>query len=346
MTTEHRTARALAVLRRVLLRVAWLLAAIAIAAGSAGIVAAVGGPAGSGDHPELTWTGDQAIRPGLAAALDDLHGLSTDVDRLGTLGRGALASISARDTDALRGAIDDGSVLVSTIADESTAIRTRLRSLPGVDGRAPPLPDAASLTLGAATQARYAALDAALGATAGLDDAWLRLTAGSLAAMRLATALEDHDLSTAAAARLGRGAHYAAALDQLDRSDELVAEARKQRDTLANAADVSTLTRWLDLNAAYDDALRRLYRALRESRGRATPAVRDAIAGEQAAHAMLPPDTRALVVIMGDVARGGINQAVIAIEEARGDLDRAIEALDTPMPSEPPGASAVPVASG
>lgn len=321
---------ALGFLRRALLRLGWLVAAVAIGAGSAGIVAAVGGPAGSGNHPELTWTGDQAIRPGLAAVLDDLRALSDQVDRLGTLGRGALASVSARDTGQLQSAIDDGSGLVSEIATASGAIRTRLRALPGIEGLAPPLPEEAALTLGAATQARYAALDAALTTTTGLNEAWLRLTAGSLAAIRLSTVLQDHDLSTAAAARLGRGAHYAAALGQLDRSDELVAEARTQRDTLANAADVSTLTRWLDLNAAYDKALRRLYAALRSSHGRATQAVRDAIAGEQAAHAQLPPDTRALVVIMGELARGGINQAVIAIEQARGDLDAAIDSLDAP----------------
>jgi hypothetical protein len=314
-------------LRRALLRIAWLAAAVAIAAGSAGIVAAVGGPAGSGDHPELTWAGDQAIKPGLDATLDDLRGLSNDVERLGTLGRGALASLAARDSDQLRQAIDDGSQLVGSIGTTSSEIRRRLRALPGVNGLAPPLPGTAAITLGAATRARYAALDAALSTTQGLSAAWLRLTAGSLAASRLAGVLADHDLSTAAAARLGGGAHYAAALDQLDTSDSLIAEAGKERDTLANAADVSTLGRWIDLNAAYDKALRHLYATLRASHGRATPPVRDAIAGEQAAHDQLPPDTRALVVIMGELARGGINQAVIAIEEARGDLDAAIDAL-------------------
>ncbi|HEY3524089.1 MAG TPA: hypothetical protein VGK63_10310, partial [Candidatus Limnocylindrales bacterium] len=92
----------LGVLRGLLLRLTWLVVAVAIAAGSAGIVAAVGGPAGSGNHPELTWAGDEAIRPGLAAVLDDLRGLSDHVDQLGTLGRGAVASVSARDTDELQ----------------------------------------------------------------------------------------------------------------------------------------------------------------------------------------------------------------------------------------------------
>ncbi len=42
---------------------------------------------------------------------------------------------------------------------------------------------------------------------------------------------------------------------------------------------------------------------------------------------MLPPDTRALVVIMGDIAEAGLDQAAIAIEQARGDLGDAVAAL-------------------
>ena len=39
----------------------------------------------------------------------------------------------------------------------------------------------------------------------------------------------------------------------------------------------------------------------------------------------LPGDTRALVVITSDIAQGGLNEAVIAIEEARGALAEALE---------------------
>ena len=92
------------------------------------------------------------------------------------------------------------------------------------------------------------------------------------------------------------------------------------RDRLAATIDVGTLDEWLARNVAYDDALRGLWDALRRSKGRVTDAVRDAAAAESVARELLPPDARALVVILGDVARGGLNQAVIAIEEARGRL--------------------------
>ena len=63
-----------------------------------------------------------------------------------------------------------------------------------------------------------------------------------------------------------------------------------------------------------------LYKALIKSGARVNAEVRKAIDAEQQARAQLPGDTRALVVIMSDIAQGGLNQAVIAIEEARGSL--------------------------
>jgi len=44
-------------------------------------------------------------------------------------------------------------------------------------------------------------------------------------------------------------------------------------------------------------------------------------------------------VIMGEIARGGLNQAVIAIEDARGSLADAIDALTVAADSGTPGAS-------
>ena len=88
---------------------------------------------------------------------------------------------------------------------------------------------------------------------------------------------------------------------------------------------MSTLTAWIDRNAAYDTALRRLYDALLSSKGRVTDKVRAGFDGEQAARHQLPPDTRGLVVIMSDIAEGGLNQAVISIEEARGAIGSALD---------------------
>jgi hypothetical protein len=149
----------------------------------------------------------------------------------------------------------------------------------------------------------------------------------SLAALDLTTLILDHDTSTAHAASQGRGGDYDAALATLDGSDALTARARALRDQLAPTTDVTTLTTWLDRNAAYDTALRTLYASLRDSKGIVTAKVRAAFAEEQTTRAALPPDTRGLVVILGDVARGGLNQAAIAIETARGQLDAVLAGM-------------------
>ena len=64
--------------------------------------------------------------------------------------------------------------------------------------------------------------------------------------------------------------------------------------------------------------------------GRVNSAVRKAMTEERKAKDRLPPDTRGLVLIMAEIGRGGMNGAVIAIEEARGQLSAA---LAEPAPS-------------
>jgi hypothetical protein len=58
-----------------------------------------------------------------------------------------------------------------------------------------------------------------------------------------------------------------------------------------------------------------------------TRAIREALAAEQEARDQLPEDTRGMVIIMSEIGRGGLNQAVIAIEQARGELDGALESI-------------------
>ena len=114
------------------------------------------------------------------------------------------------------------------------------------------------------------------------------------------------------------------AVEALDRADPSSPPPRALRDQLANTADVSTLTQWLDRNAAIDAALRRLYTVLAGTGGTVTEEARRALDDVKAAQAQLPPDTRALVVIMADIARAGLNRPVIRIEESRGKLADAI----------------------
>ena len=109
-------------------------------------------------------------------------------------------------------------------------------------------------------------------------------------------------------------------------ADSTISIARALRDQLANTVDVTVLDQWLDRSGAYDTALRGLYAAYAASGGTVTAEVEAAQAGETVARANLPPDTRAMVVIMAEIGRGGMNGAVITIEEAKGRLTSAIAA--------------------
>ena len=320
--------------RSVVLRIAWIVCAVLLSLGSAGIIAGIDHQPGSAARAELTWAADEAIEPGLIAAAGDLDRLSTEVDKLATLGTEALTSLVGRDLVALDTSIQNGQDLITRIEADTDALRTRLAELPAADA-------GAEGRLSGEARRRYAGLVGALDATAGLRDSWTKLTTGSVAAIKLTKLLALHDQQTADAARTGTKGDYAGALAKLALSDATIAQTKKLRDDLSATVDVTILTMWIDRNAAYDKALRSLYVAVRSSRGKATPAVKRAIAAQQAALAQLPPDTRGLVLIMADVAQGGLNQAVITIEVARKRLSDASAALSA-SPSPQPSAAANP----
>jgi hypothetical protein len=306
--------------RRTLLAVAWLLIVVVLALGSAGIVAQWSHPPGTSARAELTWHGDQALAPTLDAAQVDLEAIASQVDRLSLMGRGALAAVTNDDQGPFTAAIHEGGDLSRAIQTASAALRADLVAMPGslaADG----------ITYGAEVFARRAAMLSALDATGGLARDWARLTAGSVLASDLIGLLTSHDLTVAAAAADGRAADYEAALATLARATTKLDDATTIRDRFANTTDVETLDQWIGRNRRYDEALIGLYSALRDSGGLVNDAVRDAYREESAARAVLPPDTRGLVVIVADIGRGGLNQAVIAIEQARGRLNLALQAL-------------------
>jgi len=329
-----------AAVRRVVVTVGWLALMVVIGLGGAGIVNAVDHQPGSAARPELTSAGDREVVPLLDAATTDLLAMADQVAALGVQARGALAALNGVDRTTVEDAIAAGNTLVADLRVRSSALRRELAAVPyvGTPGVA--------ITLSADVAARHAALVAAIDATEGLDDAWQRLTLGSISATRMSDLLASHDDLVAQAAERGRAARYDQALALLDQADATIAQARALRDQLANTVDVTVLDQWLDRNAEYDNALRDLYKAISKVGSRVTDAVRQAIAAEQAAKNRLPADSRGLVVIMAEIGRGGMNGAVIAIEETRGKLIDAI-AASGPAPSEPaatptPGATATP----
>ena len=327
-------------IRRAAFTVVWLLIVAVIAVGAAGLVAAMAHQPGTASRAELTLEGDQAAAPRLAEIQEDLADLATDVKQLGELGRGALGALVAVDPTALDSAVADGQDLSSAIEDRSAVIREQIRLIPGSG-------PSEELAWSPETRTRRDVALQATETTAGLEILWTRLAFGALTANRLTTLLVGHDKVAGGAGGMIRQAKYAAGIKELEKADKAIADARALRDALKNTVDVSTLTQWLDRNAEYDAALRRLAKAVIDSKGKVTAEVRSAAIAERKAHDLLPANTSGLVIILAEIGRGGLNQAVIGIEEARGQLQAAIDRLSPAAeasgePRTEPGTSTAP----
>ena len=234
-----------------------------------------------------------------------------------------------RDTPTLNATIASGTSLVATISANSAALRIKLAGLPGIA-------TGDETVIGADLRQRYDAITVAISATAGLQTSWVDLTTGSAVASALTSDLADHDTYAGQAIKLGSAAQYAKALVPLAQAQAALASATRRRDALAaNTIDVSVLSSWIDRNGAFDTAAFRLYTLLQASPHKVTPAIRAAFADLTLARQNLPPDTKALVVILDDLARGGLNQAVIEIETAKYALSNAVSLIVGAGP--PPG---------
>jgi hypothetical protein len=328
-------------LRRLLIALAWLAVAMLVALGGAGIATSLNHPPATGARPELTWTGDSQAIPALNVATAKLQSLSDAVDALGNASKSALANLVAGNAASLTATLDKGSAQLAKVATATSELQLALAAVPFTDA-------VGGLHVSGTTIARYQQLAGTPALTRNLESDWAVLSARSMAASAVPELLATHDQQTAAAARQGEAGHYQQALALLDAPDATIAKARTLADSLAKTADVTTLTQWIDRQAAYDTALRQLYGAMLASKGKVTSAVRAAFAAEEAAKAALPVSTKGIVVIMGDIARGGLNEAVIDIEVARGSLAEAL-AEQQAAPSSPgasPGAGPSSAPSG
>src|SRR6185369_4793202 len=84
-------------LRALGIRIGWLLLAVVVAVGIAGIVAAGNRLPGTEGRPELTWAADRAATTQLEASTTALATLARDLAKLGEMGRLALTAVTDRD---------------------------------------------------------------------------------------------------------------------------------------------------------------------------------------------------------------------------------------------------------
>ncbi len=307
----------LGILRAAVAGIGWLVLAVLLALGGAGVAAALNHTPGTAARAELTFVADSAAKPAIDGAAAQLAGLASAVDQVGVAGRDALTSLLNGDTAALQTALNAGAARLSAVNAASDALARALAAVPYITGHS-------ELYVSPALAARYDQLGKARMLVSGLADNWTVISEQALDASAVPALLAKHDGYTAKAVRDGSAARYGQALKLLDSADAAATQTGAFRDRLAKNADVTTLTAWLNAKTAYDGALRNLYATLRDAKGHVTSAVRKALAAEQQARAGLPKDATGVVGIMNDIARGGLNQAVIAIDTTKGLINAVL----------------------
>jgi hypothetical protein len=301
--------------------VAWLVVALVVSIGAAGIVAGIGGSPGTDSRAELTFAGDRVLRPAIHATTQLVAELATAVDDLEQSGRLAFTQISARDVERAQATVDEGGAIADRIAGLVGQVRDGVDAMPGDEALA-------ALSYGEDLRAQRALVASAAGTAEGIQPLWTRFADAAVGAQRMAALLTLHDEQTGEAVRLASRASYADALTALDESDATLAEIDRLHTPLSRVADTTILASWIDRHRDYDAALRSLYEAVVAADGRSSPAVLAASATERAMYRRLPTDTRALTVVMSEVAQGGLQQAAISIGEVGLRLDDIVDDLD------------------
>jgi hypothetical protein len=298
----------------------FLLLSALLALGGAGLVAQLSHPPGDSRRAELTYAADLQLKGQLDGIAAQLENVSTLVDGLAGDARAALTAVAAGDGDALKTALDRGTDRANLAQSTVAEIRSSLAGLPG-EG-----PDA-NAVYSNDTLVRRAALLAALDSVGGLGPLWDSVTGNANDAAALILAIRSHDTTVAAAAQQGVQANYSAALDLLAQAKTVTTQIVALRQQIVAGSDATVLDEWIDVHQAYDTALTTLYKALKKSGGIRNPVVDAAYLAVQQAQSNLPADNRQIVVIVAEVAKGGLNQAVIAIDDARGRIDEALAAV-------------------
>ncbi len=304
-------------LGRVVRAVVWLALFLVLSAGGAGLVGQSWHPPGGPTRAELTYTGDTALNARLDAAGERLALISSEVERLATEAKVALEEVASTDLTRLRESLQRGAQAATTIDVETESLRASLADLPGDD-------PSAIIAYSNETLVRRSVVLAAIDAAESLTSHWGQVASRSTEAANLSSMLALHDQTVADAAAEGVKKAYENAIAIIDEALLIVVEIQKLRVRLIAGTENTVLDEWVQRNAAYDTALRAVYQALVASNGQVTAEVVAAQRGEAAARANLPPDRRTIIVILAEVSRGGLTEAVIAIEDAHGRIDEAL----------------------
>jgi hypothetical protein len=311
------SARIPRILGRVLRGIAWTVLFAVLAAGGAGLLGQAWHAPGSPARAELTYVGDAALDARLDVGTQRLTEIAAEVEKLASEARIALEEVANDDPTRLRESLQRGGQAATTIEAATAALRGSLAGLPG-EG------EAAEIEFSNATLVRRSAILTAIDAASSLAGQWRQVAARATEVANLTGLFSRHDAIVLDAAAKGRRENYAEAVAVLDEALLTVADVQTLRVRLIAGSDDTVLDEWIDRNADHDAALRALYAALDASGGIVTAEVRARMGDQEKAFARLPPDRRTIVVIVAEVTRNGLTQAVVAIDDAHGRIDEAL----------------------
>jgi hypothetical protein len=275
----------------------------------------------------------------LEGAASRLATIAADVSALADEAKTALEEVASMDPARLQASLDRGRDLATRIDTAARALDAELVDLPGDE------PDAA-LRYSSPTLVRRAAVLAAIKAASGLAAHWQTVSLRASETGNLLSLINEHDTTVLDATESGRNRRFGEAAVRVEDALVVIVTIEGLRTRLIAGSEETVLDAWIDRTRAYDLALRALYLALDRSNGEITAEVQSARREERIAFENLPPDRRTILVIISEVARGGLTQAVVAIEDAHAHLDAALLSLarETPPPVTAP-VTAPPVAT-
>jgi hypothetical protein len=306
--------------------VLWGLLLAVLAASAAGLAGVVWHAPGSPSRAELTYARDAELGARLDTAKVDLEQIAADVERLAVEAKAALENVSSADPTLLEATLGRGDAIAASIEARSASLRAATTDLPGTE------PDAA-MRYSNAVLVRRSAILAAIEASSGLAGSWQTVAARARDTARLTALITQHDTTVVNAIQHGLNGKYKDAVDTIDEALAVMTTIKDLRARLV-AGDDTILDEWIERTGNYDVALQHLYGALVKSKGKVTIEVQSARREERDAFDQLPPDRRTILVIIGEVARNGLIQAVVAIDEAHGRLDEAL--LEVVAATPPP----------
>lgn len=305
------------ILGRALRGVIWTVLFAVLATGGAGLLGQAWHAPGSPARAELTYAGDAALDARLDVATQRLTEIAAEVEKLASEARIALEEVVSSDPTRLSEAVQRGGQAATTIEATTAALRESLAGLPG-EG------EAAVIEFSNDTLVRRSAILTAIDAALSLAGHWRQVAAHATEVANLTGLFTRHDTIVLDAARNGRQRKYVEAIAILDQALLTVADVQSLRVRLIAGSDGTVLDEWIQRNADHDAALRALYAAFDASGGIVTGQVQARMRDQEVAFARLPPDRRTIVVIVAEVTRTGLTQAVVAIDDAHGRIDEAL----------------------